>query len=268
MKIQTNKSSPTHQAESHNPTSLENSTGVAKLIQRAKLDSNLLTVDEVMQLHKTLGNHQLAQLLPKTGKQESNDFVQGRTPAMSVQRDYIDLSEGSRLPTQGIELGSKVGVSTQSDGAAFHIFAHSSGESLFEIQDVADMNATAFAKWLSNNGRVYSPKHSDWGRTLSYNIYIHACASSAFAGKVKAALVALNESNESINVYGTVGISATWIDGRPIVIPMEHSKSWLKFEEKLAQGKVKKKEAGDIIGGDLEYWKKIFQVYPNGYIKY
>ncbi len=180
-----------------------------------------------------------------------------RNSRATVQRDYFDLSD-TRIPANGIELGERIAGPGHLKSSVLHIFAHSAGETLREIEQVGDRSPEEFAKWLARSGAVFNKGDADWSRQRAYKVYIHACASKDFARDVKAVLVQLNTANDSVTVYGTEGISATHPTREtPIVIPMEHTKSWEKFEEKLKQGKARKEE--------IREWNRKWLVFPNGY---
>ncbi len=146
------------------------------------------------------------------------------------------------------------------DDTELHIFAHSSGNNLAEIQDVGGKNAAAFAQWLANSGRAFAANDNNYTKKRSYHVYIHACASSTFARDVKDTLKQINELNDSITVYGTQGISATSVDGEAVVIPMNLTGDWEKFEAKLGLGKAREEE--------IQNWKKNSLVFPKGYDSY
>lgn len=186
-------------------------------------------------------------------------------PGPALQRAYLDLSEGSRLPDKGAlpkKMGAKVSHPREAGSdQELHIFAHSSGENLQEISDVADMDAGAFADWLAQSGRAFANGDYNLSAKRSYHIYIHACASTKFARAVKIALETINpDMNQQIKVYGTVGISATSPEGEAVVIPLKFTNEWLKFEAKLAKAKGRKE--------DLELWQSRYSKFPDGYESY
>lgn len=186
-------------------------------------------------------------------------------PGPALQRAYLDLSEGSRLPDKG-SLSKKMGAKVSHPREAgsdqeLHIFAHSSGENLQEISDVAGMEAPTFADWLVQSGRAFAQGDYNMSAKRSYHIYIHACASTKFARAVKIALETINpDMNHQIKVYGTVGISATSPEGEAVVIPLKFTNEWLKFEAKLAKAKGRKE--------DLLLWEKRYSKFPDGYESY
>lgn len=169
-----------------------------------------------------------------------------------VQRVKVVLGDAARLPK---DMGP-----FEKDTKTLHIFAHSSGEDLHTIDEVGGMDADGFANYLAETGKVYT-KTVEFLKNFYTKVYIHACNSSAFAGRVKAALVKLDERNEIVEIYGSKGISATHPEGTQLwVIPMSETNNWSKFEEKLANGKGRKEEITD--------WSNKVFVYPNGYDVY
>ncbi len=169
-----------------------------------------------------------------------------------AQRVKVVIGDAARLPN---DMGP-----FEKDAKTLHIFAHSSGEDLHTIDQVGEMDDAAFADYLARTGKVYR-EGVGFLKDFYTKVYIHACNSTAFAGRVKAALVQLDERNEIVKVYGTKGISATHPKGIELwVIPMPETNNWLKFEKKLAENKGREAE--------IREWRGKVSIYPNGYDAY
>lgn len=240
------------QTRPHRPVGLSSQQQPDDVVSRQTppLHSLPLSPQHLIHLQRTLGNQRTIQIVRAKGQPH-------------LQRAYLDVSQGTRLPKESkdLVLGKKVDqLEDIEDDKVLHIFAHSSGDNLAEIKTVQGMEARAFAGWLANRGRAYVRNETNWLKVPSSQIYIHACVSANFAKAVKEALLGINEANNVIRVYGTTGLSATTLDGELVVIPFDLSKEWLLFEEKLG----KKKASPD----DVDKWKKLYKKFPNGYEAY